>query len=519
MKYINILFKQIGKKLDTNSILALTALFLSCFCLLVTSCTDSESTSGDTINHLSLEITPKQWGKHPVTRASYSGFSEDSGTKVFKTTFKSGDAIGFFAVDKSGKVIISNQKFTLSGSSWITDEPIKYEADMDSYTYFGYTYFAYYPYQPSLTDFPVIDSYPDITSAETFFASIIADWTPVADQSTEEKFTAQDLMVAKGINSMPYFHEVNIKFKMQHQMGLLVTKPSLLYWNEEDPSETWEEKQSFTTNVPYTLDNKCYFFTKPGVETTLGSKTTTVEAGQMEQLFFTNGEQSHHDYSKEYLTFIPIKDTSFEFNKDGLSYSLDEGETWTELAANGTTPVVKAGQKIMWKNNMELTPTSNKPYGIGTFTSDSEFDAQGNIMSLVYGDNFMGQTKIKRDQFRCLFYKSKIVDARKLIIPAMELHIACYYCMFCESSLTYAPTLPAYKLISQCYDKIYYLCKNLKYVKVAFTDKPSSTNTEYWLGGVAKNGTLVKNVEATWGNNGEYFYYKPDGWTIETYTP
>ncbi len=451
MKDIMTIIKKIGKKLDTNSILALTAIFLSCICLLFTSCTDNESISGDTVNHLSLEITSKQWGGQSITRASYSGLSENSGTKTFKTTFQSGDEIGFFAVDKSGKVIIANQKFTLSGNSWTTNSPIQYVSGMGSYTYF-----AYYPYQPALAGSPVINSYPDITSAETFFASVIADWTPAADQSTEEKFTAQDLMISKGINNMPYFQEVNIKFTMQHQMGLLVTKPSLLYYNEENPSETWEEKQSFETNVPYTLEGNCYFFTKPGVNTTLGDKTTTVDAGQLEQLFFTNGEPSQYDYSKTFLTFVPVEDSTFGFTKDGLSYSLDNGNTWTELAAGKTTPTVPAGSKIMWKNNTELTPTSSA--GIGTFSSDNNFDVQGNIMSLNSDEN----NSLKYYAFYSLFKNTKVRKAENLILPATTLTSGCYRDMFrgC-TSLTSAPELPATTLNNSCYTCMFYKCYSL----------------------------------------------------------
>ena len=565
MKDIMTIIKKMGKKLDTNSILALTAIFLSCICLLFTSCTDNESISGDTVNHLSLDITPKQWGGQSITRASYSGLSENSGTKAFKTTFQSGDEIGFFAVDKSGKVIIANQKFTLSGNSWTTNSPIQYVTGMGSYTYF-----AYYPYQPALAGSPVINSYPDITSAETFFASVIADWTPAADQSTEEKFTAQDLMISKGINNIPYFQEVNIKFTMQHQMGLLVTKPSLLYYNEENPSETWEEKQSFETNVPYTLDDKCYFFTKPGVKTTLGGKTTIVDAGQLEQLFFTNGEPSKVKYSKKYLTFVPIENSTFGFSKAGLSYSLDNGKTWTELAANGTTPTVAAGSKILFKNNTKLTPASET--GIGTFSSSKNFDASGNVMSLLFGDDFVGQTSLsgKSYAFYCLFKGSKVVDCSNLILPATTLARECYISMFynctslttapalpattltnscydsmflgCTSlttapalpattltnscyrnmflgctSLTTAPLLPATTLIELCYSAMFRDCTSLNYVKMLATTNISANNCMWtWLYNVSSSGTFFKASGATIPSGASGI---PEGWTVETYKP
>ena len=237
---------------------------------------------------LSLNVSPAEWGGNTATRASYSSISESSGNKTFSINFTSGDAIGLFACDKTGKVVAANQKYTYSGSAWSTETPIEYVTGLGSYTFF-----AYYPWVSSLTGAPAVNSTPDLTSADTFFASAISSWTPEADQSTVAKFTSQDLMVGKGTNSTPYFHEVQVSFTMTHKMGLLVTKVSLDYYDIDDPSDTWSEVQTFSPNIPYALNGFCYFFAKPNTSTTLGSKTATVASGQMEQLYFTNGEPSH----------------------------------------------------------------------------------------------------------------------------------------------------------------------------------------------------------------------------------
>lgn len=234
---------------------------------------------------LSLNVSPAEWGGNAATRASYSSVSESSGNKTFSINFTSGDAIGLFACDKTGKVVAANQKYTYSGSAWSTETPIEYVTGLGSYTFF-----AYYPWVSSLTGAPAVNSTPDLTSADTFFASAISSWTPEADQSTVAKFTGQDLMVAKGTNSTPYFHEVQVSFTMAHQMGLLVTKPTLTYYDIDNPSDTHDVVQSFSTNIPYTNGSYCYFFCKPGVATTLGDKTATVAKGQVWQLYFSNGE-------------------------------------------------------------------------------------------------------------------------------------------------------------------------------------------------------------------------------------
>lgn len=257
--------------------------------IFITSCSQENNENPERENKLclSLSVSPEQWSGEGLTRATYSGFSESSGNKIFQTTFQSGDAIGIFACDKTGKVAIANRKYTYNGSTWNAEEPIEYITGLGSYSFF-----AYYPWQETLTGAPAINATPDVSSADSFFASVISSWTPAADQSDVTKFTDQDLMVAKGTNSTPYFHEVQVAFNLAHKMGLLVTKASLSYYDEDDPSDTWEVTQTFSPNIPYVIGSNFYFLAKPGVATTLGTKTTTVQGGQVEQLFFTNGEPS-----------------------------------------------------------------------------------------------------------------------------------------------------------------------------------------------------------------------------------
>ncbi len=265
----------------------------ACIIGMFSSCNNSDeeaetNATEQTPETVTIHATVQKW-EDSTTRASYSSVSENSGNKTFSTTFQSGDNIGIFAVDEDGRVVIANQKYTYSGSSWTTENPTEYSTSLRTYTFF-----AYYPWKETLTGAPEIDSRPDITSAETFFQTAADEWYPANDQSTQALFSAQDLMIAKGTNSVPYFHEVQVTFTMTHQMGLLVTKTSLPYYSEDDPTDTWNVDQEFTTNIPYISGGYCYYFAKPNVSTTLGTKTTTVQAGQIEQLYFTNGEPSNN---------------------------------------------------------------------------------------------------------------------------------------------------------------------------------------------------------------------------------
>ena len=272
-----------------------------------------------------------------------------------------------------------------------------------------------------------------------------------------------------------------------------------------------------------------------------------------------------HDYSQDYLTFIAKEDGTFTFtpsNSNVISYSTDNGTTWTE----GNSVSVNNGDKVMWKGTM--TPQEN--YGIGIFSSTANFDVQGNVMSLLFGDNFKGQTSLtgKDYAFYGLFSSNKkVVNTKNLSLPAATLANNCYDEMFigctslttapelpattmtnscyahmfqgCTSlvnapelpattlrsycyaqmfkncaALTTAPELPAITLSSYCYRELFDGCTSLNYIKAMFTTEPSSTYTYNWVYGVSATGTFVKNSDATWTTTGVHGI--PSGWTVET---
>ena len=164
-------------------------------------------------------------------------------------------------------------------------------------------------------------------------------------------------------------------------------------------------------------------------------------------------------WAEQYLTFVAKGSGTFTFtpqNDNVIRYSTDDGETWTE----GNSIEVNAGDKVMWKGEMITS------YGIGKFGSTANFDVQGNIMSLLYGGNYKGQTDLtgKNYAFYHLFYKNtKIISAENLSLPAATLANDCYESMFegC-TSLTTAPELPARTMVEQCYNGMFQGCTNLK---------------------------------------------------------
>ena len=274
-------------------------------------------------------------------------------------------------------------------------------------------------------------------------------------------------------------------------------------------------------------------------------------------------------FSTQYLTFEAIENGTFTFtgkNSNSLSYSLDDGHTWTALASGSASPTVTAGNKIMWKG--EMTPIYD--YGIGGFSSTGQFNVQGNIMSLLFGDDFTNQTDLtgKDYSFYELFYQNtNIKSAKNLILPATTLASSCYRYMFdgctsltsapelpattladscyqgmfrdCTSlktapelpvttlarqcysymfsgctSLKTAPELPATTLTSWCYTGMFNGCTSLNYIKCLATNISATNCTLNWVSNVASTGRFVKASSMTsWttGNNGI-----PTGWTVVT---
>ena len=158
-----------------------------------------------------------------------------------------------------------------------------------------------------------------------------------------------------------------------------------------------------------------------------------------------------------------MEDGTFKFSthdENIISYSVDEGKTWTELAANTDSPTVTAGNKIMWKGELTKERWNSS---IGNFVSTGPFDIQGNIMSLLRGDDFNNETYVLESYiFSGLFGGQYVVNAKNLVLPATTLSNYCYEQMFagCQGLIT-APALPATTMAQYCYRSMFSGCTSL----------------------------------------------------------
>lgn len=165
-------------------------------------------------------------------------------------------------------------------------------------------------------------------------------------------------------------------------------------------------------------------------------------------------------YAAQYLTFVATEQGSFSFtnsvvNNSSIQYSLDSGSTWTTLSSGVQSPTLTTGQKIMWKGTMSDSGYTGT--GIGTFSSTGRFTVEGNAMSLLYGNNFTGQTT-QTSSFIYLFRGcTGLISAQNLILPATTLVNNAYNSMFYEcTSLSSIPSqLPASSLTEGCYANMF----------------------------------------------------------------
>ena len=150
-----------------------------------------------------------------------------------------------------------------------------------------------------------------------------------------------------------------------------------------------------------------------------------------------------------------------------IDYKLNNNE-WTSITSNtgSSAPkiTVNSGDKLQFRGNNETYGTSSSSAYNSFSGSTALFEAEGNIMSLIYGDDFKNNSTISSTYaFTRLFEKCiNLVSAENLVLPATTLVDGCYQYMFqgC-TSLTTAPTLPATTLAKQCYEYMFYKCSSL----------------------------------------------------------
>ena len=297
----------------------------------------------------------------------------------------------------------------------------------------------------------------------------------------------------------------------------------------------------------------------------------------------TGSGQQQHDYSQDYFTIESLEDgneikmqRSESPNNPILSYSLDDGETWTTTTISGkvTFGTINTGQKIIFKGNNTRLSVSYNSYNY--FNATKQFKVYGNVMSLLNGDDFKTNYEFDNSTdnhcagiLRSLY----LVDASNLILPALTIYSSSYNGMFRgATALQYGPkmlaTTPTGKeccssmfegcinleepieinfttLSQQCCMRMFCMDRNSRITTPKMTKSPilrvhqgttdcykemfkgngnlneitcllyTSGGTNSWIQNAgAATGTFYKHPSRTWSNNNDGV---PTGWTVEDY--
>ena len=224
---------------------------------------------------------------------------------------------------------------------------------------------------------------------------------------------------------------------------------------ETNITGTWEQGKKYTYNIEVSNDN-----------IVIVDETSDIDDWE-------------DPYLSEYLTFTAIEDGTFTLTipasvntsyLTSVSYSVDNGATWVTTPNTSsevviTTPTITAGNKVLWKGTGNTYGNPNNSNYNSIFSSTEDFEVSGNIMSLLYGDDFKNQkTIISSNAFVRLFSAAiGIINAKNLRLPATTITNYCYQNMFtgCRFLKTAPKILPATTLRQYCYANMFQNCYNL----------------------------------------------------------
>ena len=186
------------------------------------------------------------------------------------------------------------------------------------------------------------------------------------------------------------------------------------------------------------------------------------------------GTPQPHNYSQDYFTIESLENNNtIKIGKAkspsdiSLSYSTDDGETWTDLTISSGRDftTINTGDKIIFKGiNNRFASAWDTYY---RFYSTKNINVYGNVMSLLFGDNFTINSEFTSGTTHnlCgLFYNTTtLINAENLILPALICRESSYNGMFrgC-TNLIAAPQLPATQSATDCYSSMFEGCINLE---------------------------------------------------------
>lgn len=270
---------------------------------------------------------------------------------------------------------------------------------------------------------------------------------------------------------------------------------------------------------------------------------------------------------------------NYNYENDGIEYSLDFGESWTHYTApfvlNADDVACIRGNRTNYKNGGSGQWDAPKDNPI--FKASAKCYISGDIMSLL-GDNpllsesaFQGafsrgdpqvtyldidpdaplilpattlaskcymnmfrnctsltrapQFRVEGTAYRCCYNMfrgcNSLVDVGSIELPAQTLTEDCYRELFRAcSKLPSAPVLPAATLAKSCYQQMFSNCTALMSITCLATDISATSCTENWVSDVTKNDTRTfyvasEEMKSVWSTGNNGI---PSNWKVEVYS-
>ena len=250
----------------------------------------------------------------------------------------------------------------------------------------------------------------------------------------------------------------------------------------------------------------------------------TINGRTVSRLFINGREVALGSTSSEALCFTAKAGQSMlRLSKVGSPQDINlqtstDGKSWTLYNVGDTITVPNAGGKVYFAAVGSNYTLASSPSDFYKFVTTGEFEASGNVNSLLEEDPNIARTMSLEGKNFCyvyLFSGAALTTAPELpattlaygcyagmfqgctsltqapVLPAEYLADFCYYYMFENcTSLTQAPVLPAGDLIDSCYAYMFQGCTSLNYVLAGFYNWEQNATSD-WLNNVAATGTFI----------------------------
>lgn len=166
--------------------------------------------------------------------------------------------------------------------------------------------------------------------------------------------------------------------------------------------------------------------------------------------------------SNDYLTLTVVSSGQIRMTANGRAIDISVNGGAFERVGSDVTRTFSTGDVLKFRGTVDSYYNNEFFEYDGVYLNAATVDVKGNIMSMIYGDDY--NNAAKRYKFptgssRNFFYffgGVYVRDASRLLLPATALTEGCYEELFAErGKLTAAPNLPATKLANRCYASLF----------------------------------------------------------------